>query len=236
MKLDNLLSITLFLCLTALVSAFDCPDNGIYADPDECQCYYECANLQPYHMCCNDGTMFDMESCTCNYVNDVDCGERPNGLTTTSTSTSTTTTTTTTTSTTSVQLPSWDEDRQERLKKKHFCPDCKSSTDAIDYSIKRNEFFYPHGTGENTVFVAALIVNEYEIDEVGGHDNLTWISTEYAIRYDCKNIPKEAPWVHGSAKCTQSKTCKPGPLADSTGHLFYRDLTYCYDTPTTMDI
>ena len=35
---------------------FACFDrNGVFADPDDCQCYYECANLIPSRMCCAAG-------------------------------------------------------------------------------------------------------------------------------------------------------------------------------------
>ncbi|XP_023334408.1 uncharacterized protein LOC111705930 isoform X2 [Eurytemora carolleeae] len=95
---------------------FECPGPGIWADPANCQCYYNCANSIPYHTCCSDGTYFDAVYMDCDYEDKVDCGSRPEPggstrppTTTTATSTTTiktsfgtTTTSPTTTSTTTI--------------------------------------------------------------------------------------------------------------------------------------
>jgi len=56
---------------------FECPGPGIWSDPDNCQCFYVCANNIPYADCCSDGTLFDETYMDCNYENKVDCGDRP---------------------------------------------------------------------------------------------------------------------------------------------------------------
>merc|ERR1712212_377334 len=56
---------------------FECPGPGIWSDPDNCQCYYNCANHIPYANCCSDDTLFDETFMDCNYANKVDCGDRP---------------------------------------------------------------------------------------------------------------------------------------------------------------
>jgi len=95
---------------------FECPSDGIWPDPDNCQCFYDCSNNQPFLECCGPGTYFDAVFMICNYQDQVDCGDRPHPGSTrpptstdpttvpteptvaTSTSTSTTTTKSTTTS------------------------------------------------------------------------------------------------------------------------------------------
>ena len=34
------------------VEPWKCPGNGLFPDPDNCQCFYDCANLTPFHECC----------------------------------------------------------------------------------------------------------------------------------------------------------------------------------------
>jgi len=77
MKLFVVLGL-LFLtnCIQSL--QFDCPEsNGIFADPDDCQCMYDCASGVPYQMCCGEGTLWDEDLEVCNYPGSVDCGDRP---------------------------------------------------------------------------------------------------------------------------------------------------------------
>merc|ERR1719342_2077062 len=75
-----------------------------------------------------------------------------------------------------VDEPSWSNSLQKKIKIKHFCPNCTSDTDAVNFSIERNKYFYPGKgvTGKNTVFVADLIVNEYV--KVLGTGELKWVS------------------------------------------------------------
>jgi len=56
---------------------FVCPGPGIWPDPDNCQCFYNCANNIAYHDCCGDGSYFDIKYHDCQYANLVDCGDRP---------------------------------------------------------------------------------------------------------------------------------------------------------------
>jgi len=56
---------------------FECPGPGIWPDPDNCQCFYNCANHIAYHDCCSDGAYFDVTYNDCNYAELVDCGDRP---------------------------------------------------------------------------------------------------------------------------------------------------------------
>ena len=59
-------------------------DAVIHPDPENCQNYYLC---DPYDICtlesCDPYLLFDDVLLTCNYPNDVDCGDRPNPLETT---------------------------------------------------------------------------------------------------------------------------------------------------------
>jgi len=56
---------------------FNCPGPGLWSDPDNCQCYYNCANHVPYHSCCGEGTLWDAIYHDCDYEDHVDCGDRP---------------------------------------------------------------------------------------------------------------------------------------------------------------
>jgi len=79
---------------------FDCPESsGIFSDPDDCQCIYECASDVPYQICCGEGTLWDEDSEVCDYGDSVDCGDRPRPDGTTKPTTSTSTEKTTSTST-----------------------------------------------------------------------------------------------------------------------------------------
>jgi len=114
----NLLLCQLFVTLLLVAGKkqkyqFECPGDGIFADPENCQCFYDCANNIPYNQCCNEGTMFDDVYSDCDFTNNVDCGDRPypDGSTsphppTTSTSSSSTSSTMTSSSTTSAYISS----------------------------------------------------------------------------------------------------------------------------------
>merc|ERR1711962_1781295 len=56
---------------------FECPGNGLFADPDNCQMFYDCANGRPYHEACPAGTLFDERLLICNFKDQVNCGDRP---------------------------------------------------------------------------------------------------------------------------------------------------------------
>merc|ERR1711936_962001 len=102
----NVTTAILFCSMLGLASCFECPSDGVFADPDNCQCYWDCANLDPFHMCCGQDTLFSARLLVCDFAFAVDCGDRPlPGSTrpptpTTTKPTTTTQTTTTTTSTT----------------------------------------------------------------------------------------------------------------------------------------
>ena len=47
--------------------------SGIYSDPDNCQCFYNCANGVPYHTCCAEDTLWDevsrkIPACFCKFL------------------------------------------------------------------------------------------------------------------------------------------------------------------------
>jgi len=79
----------LYIVLLVILSAYkaestylssdrwECPGNGIFPDPDNCQMFYDCANLTPFHESCGVGTYFDANFLTCDYIDNVDCGDRP---------------------------------------------------------------------------------------------------------------------------------------------------------------
>lgn len=56
---------------------FPCPEDGLQPDPENCQCFYDCANGKPFHECCAKELMFDSVAKLCNYEDQVDCGDRP---------------------------------------------------------------------------------------------------------------------------------------------------------------
>jgi len=78
------------LLLLALVSraqendkskvAFRCPEkNGYFADPEQCDLYYECIDSIPEAKLCPDGLLFEAENPNlekCDYPFNVDCGAR----------------------------------------------------------------------------------------------------------------------------------------------------------------
>eukprot|EP00091_Calanus_sinicus_P014496 TRINITY_DN3205_c0_g1_i2.p1 TRINITY_DN3205_c0_g1~~TRINITY_DN3205_c0_g1_i2.p1 ORF type:complete len:386 (-),score=133.79 TRINITY_DN3205_c0_g1_i2:20-1177(-) len=57
---------------------FECPEgSGLFSDPDNCQCYYNCANNVAYHTCCGGGTLWNDVDHDCDYPEHMDCGDRP---------------------------------------------------------------------------------------------------------------------------------------------------------------
>jgi len=56
---------------------FECPGDGLWPDPDNCQLFYDCANDHPFLESCPSGTLYDPELQSCNYADQVDCGDRP---------------------------------------------------------------------------------------------------------------------------------------------------------------
>jgi len=56
---------------------FECPGDGLFADPDNCKMFYDCAAGRPYHEACPSGTLFDDHLLICNFENQVNCGDRP---------------------------------------------------------------------------------------------------------------------------------------------------------------
>merc|ERR1719376_890872 len=80
---------------------FECPGPGIWSDPDNCQCYYNCANHVAYQDCCPEGTLWNEVYYDCDYEDLVDCGNRPRPGSTRPSTVEPSTTITTTTQTTS---------------------------------------------------------------------------------------------------------------------------------------
>merc|ERR1719244_338774 len=68
---------------------FVCPGPGIWPNPNNCQCFFNCANDVAFPFCCADGELFDIEFHDCNYASLVDCGDRPIPATTTAEPTTT---------------------------------------------------------------------------------------------------------------------------------------------------
>merc|ERR1719186_228800 len=62
---------------TSAKDDFICPGPGLWADPDDCSCFYNCANDIPYPGCCDQGEFWDQDLHICNYEDQVDCGDRP---------------------------------------------------------------------------------------------------------------------------------------------------------------
>lgn len=63
-----------------LATAFKCPEsNGFFADPKQCDKYYECVDSQPEEKLCPDGLLFEIKNPNherCDLPFSVDCGER----------------------------------------------------------------------------------------------------------------------------------------------------------------
>jgi len=78
-KMHILVLLQLFVLVASTVCLqFECPEsNGIFPDPADCQCMYECADHLPYHICCGEGTLWDEDLQVCGYEDSVDCGDRP---------------------------------------------------------------------------------------------------------------------------------------------------------------
>ena len=63
-------------------TAFDCANaepNGFFADPEQCDLYYECVDGVSTVKLCPDGLMFDDTNkidAKCDYPFNVDCGKR----------------------------------------------------------------------------------------------------------------------------------------------------------------
>jgi len=56
---------------------FECPGPGLWPNPDNCQCFYNCANHVAFPDCCPDGDYFDSLKHICDWDYNVDCGDRP---------------------------------------------------------------------------------------------------------------------------------------------------------------
>jgi hypothetical protein len=63
-----------------LADNFNCDgQQGLIADPDDCQSFYFCTQGHPpQHETCDDGLLFSQEINNCDYAENVDCNERPN--------------------------------------------------------------------------------------------------------------------------------------------------------------
>ncbi|CAL4067495.1 unnamed protein product, partial [Meganyctiphanes norvegica] len=59
--------------LGCLAAAWECPDNGLFADPHNCQWYYNCANGLAFHSICPDGTLYDVRQKHCDWARNIDC-------------------------------------------------------------------------------------------------------------------------------------------------------------------
>ena len=75
---------------TLAQAQFECPNEGVFADPKDCQSFYSCDSYHAEHYTCGEGLLFDEEFHVCNFDYEVDCGERPIPGVSTTTITSTT--------------------------------------------------------------------------------------------------------------------------------------------------
>ncbi len=70
----------LFLRKNYCVVDFDCPEpNGFFADPEQCDLYYECVDNLPEAKLCPDGLLFEDGNPNhenCDYPFNVNCGAR----------------------------------------------------------------------------------------------------------------------------------------------------------------
>ena len=62
------------------ISSFRCPEpNGLFADPEQCDLYYECVDNVAAPELCEDGFLFDDSARNrerCKFPHGVDCGKR----------------------------------------------------------------------------------------------------------------------------------------------------------------
>merc|ERR1719474_1088028 len=130
----------------------------------------------------------------------------------------------------------------DTMKRKHFCPTCKSDADALLYSQQRNEWYYNHvgpsaTTGANTVFVV-----EYDADNYVEQDG--WWKWNVGpgtkkTTYNCGDLPKVPPFIDAKkGYCYENgrwnyltemwtvRPCYPGPFRDVDGH-YDRTKTIC---------
>ena len=59
-----------------LVSVVECPagnDTRPFADPNNCNCYFQCWNSSPSHMCCLTGLNFNTITRQCDYPFNARC-------------------------------------------------------------------------------------------------------------------------------------------------------------------
>jgi len=127
--------------------------------------------------------------------------------------------------------PGWSSTQQSDLETKHFCPGCSDEEKAKKKCIARNKYFYnnpPGVTNENTVFVTALDLSEYEVGP-NVNTETTWISTNYVQTWNCKNIPTKpdgkGDWDESGIECKlHNGLCKAGPFASSNAHLFHGEI------------
>jgi len=67
-------------CPRPATSVFKCPDaegarGGLYADPENCNCFYQCYGKTPYHKRCAEGLQFFDELSICDLPLDSECSE-----------------------------------------------------------------------------------------------------------------------------------------------------------------
>ena len=74
----------LLLIVAAVTADFECREEGIFADPDDCRSFYQClsdpnaeSGFDPIKDTCTIDLLFDDIVMVCNYPEFVDCGDRP---------------------------------------------------------------------------------------------------------------------------------------------------------------
>ena len=55
-------------------------NDGIYPNPEDCSAFYRCANGRYENQYCPNGLLFDEVTSTCNWPENVDCGECSDGI------------------------------------------------------------------------------------------------------------------------------------------------------------
>ena len=121
----------LLVIVAAVTADFECREEGIFADPDDCRSFYQClsdpnaeSGFDPIKDTCTIDLLFDDIVMVCNYPEFVDCGDRPivDGSSSTTTSTVITTFTTTVTTTVATTVTSAQTTTTQGITAEFECP------------------------------------------------------------------------------------------------------------------
>merc|ERR1740124_1588204 len=65
------------LCLVGASIAFDCSNDGMFVDPEDCAVFHRCVGGRDYPGKCPAGTLFNQPAGVCDWPANVDCDVKP---------------------------------------------------------------------------------------------------------------------------------------------------------------